>query len=83
VAGGEQGHVQPLAALTGFRRGDKYKLAALLKGKLALEDVVHYNRYGGTTLLSSVKQLVNLSMPWGSVGVHQRYGVSLMPQPTN
>jgi nitroreductase len=40
--------VQPLETLTGFRRGDKYKLAALLKGKLALEDVVHYNGYGGT-----------------------------------
>ena len=39
--------VQPLEALTGFRRGDKHKLAALLKGKLALEDVVHYNGYDG------------------------------------
>lgn len=38
--------VQPLAVLTDFRRGDKYKLAALLKGKVALEDVVHYNGYG-------------------------------------
>lgn len=37
--------VQPLEALTGFRRGDKHKLAALLQGKLALEDVVHYNGY--------------------------------------
>ncbi len=37
--------VQPVEALTGFRRGDKHKLAALLKGKLALEDVVHYDGY--------------------------------------
>ncbi|MFZ5916349.1 MAG: nitroreductase family protein [Chloroflexota bacterium] len=37
--------IQPLTALTGFQRGDKYKLAALLQGKLALEDVVHYNRW--------------------------------------
>jgi nitroreductase len=37
--------VQPLAALTDFRRGDKYRLAALLQGKLALEDVVHYDGY--------------------------------------
>ena len=40
--------VQPLEAHTGFRRGDKYKLAALLEGKLALEDVVHYNEFGNT-----------------------------------
>jgi nitroreductase len=39
--------IQPLEALTGFRRGDKRKLAALLRGKLALEDVVHYNGHGG------------------------------------
>lgn len=37
--------VQPLEALTQFRRGDKHRLAALLKGKLALEDVVHHNAY--------------------------------------
>lgn len=37
--------VQPLEALTSFQRGDKYKLAALLKGKVPLQDVVHYNRY--------------------------------------
>jgi nitroreductase len=40
--------VQSLEALTGFRRGDWPKLAALLKGKVALEDVVHYNGYGDT-----------------------------------
>jgi nitroreductase len=38
--------VQPTEALTGFQRGDKYKLAALLQGKLALEDVVHFNAFG-------------------------------------
>ena len=38
--------VQSLEVLTGFRRGDKRKLAALLKGKVALKDVVRYNRYG-------------------------------------
>ena len=38
--------VQPLAALTGFQRGDRYKLAALLRGKVALEDVMHDNKYG-------------------------------------
>jgi len=38
--------VQPLEALTGFHRGDKYKLAALLQGKVALEDVVYNDRYG-------------------------------------
>jgi nitroreductase len=37
--------VQPLETLTGFQRGDKYKLAALLEGKVALEDVVHYDGY--------------------------------------
>jgi nitroreductase len=37
--------VQPLETLTGFRRGDKHKLAALLDGKLALKDIVHYNGY--------------------------------------
>ncbi len=37
--------VQPVEALAGFRRGDKHKLAALLKGKLTLEDVVCYNGY--------------------------------------
>ena len=35
--------VQPLEVLTSFRRGDERKLAALLRGKLALGDVVHYN----------------------------------------
>lgn len=39
--------VQPLEAHTSFRRGDKYKLAALLQGKLALEDVAHFDRYSG------------------------------------
>lgn len=38
--------VQPLEALIGFRRGSKEKLAALLDGKLALEDVVYENGYG-------------------------------------
>jgi nitroreductase len=37
--------VQSLETLTGFRRGDKHKLAALLNGKLALKDIVHYNGY--------------------------------------
>jgi nitroreductase len=37
--------VQPPEALTGFRRGDKYKLAALLQGKQAPEEMVHYNGY--------------------------------------
>lgn len=39
--------VQSLEALTGFCRGDKHKLAALLRGKLALKDVMHYNEYDG------------------------------------
>ncbi len=39
--------IQPLTAQTEFRRGDKYKLAALLQGKLALEDVVHFNEISG------------------------------------
>jgi len=39
--------VQPVEALTGFRRGDRHRLAALLDGKLALEDVVYYNGYDG------------------------------------
>jgi hypothetical protein len=34
-----------LEALTGFRRGDRDKLAALLKGKVAVEDVTHYDKY--------------------------------------
>jgi nitroreductase len=38
--------IQPIEAHTEFRRGDKYKLAALLEGKLALEDVIHFNAYG-------------------------------------
>jgi nitroreductase len=37
--------IQPIESLIGFRRGDKHKLAALLQGKLALEDVVHFNGY--------------------------------------
>jgi nitroreductase len=37
--------VQPLSTLTGFKRKDKYSLAALLKGKVALEDVVHMNQF--------------------------------------
>jgi len=39
---------QPLEALSGFRRGDARKLAALLRGKLALDEVVHCDRYGRT-----------------------------------
>lgn len=39
--------VQPVEALTGFHRGSKARLAALLEGKLALENVAHYERYGG------------------------------------
>jgi nitroreductase len=38
--------VQAIGAHTGFRRGDKHRLATLLDGRLALEDVVRYNRYG-------------------------------------
>ncbi len=41
----KQRPVQPLEAHIGFRRGDKHKLAALLQGKLALADVVHYNAF--------------------------------------
>lgn len=37
--------VQPPEALAGFRRGDRQKLAALLQGKQALEEMVHYNGY--------------------------------------
>ncbi|MBT9172901.1 MAG: hypothetical protein DDT21_01288 [Syntrophomonadaceae bacterium] len=29
-----------------FQRGDKYSLAALLKGKVALEDTMFYNKLG-------------------------------------
>lgn len=36
---------QPIEAHTEFQRGDKYKLAALLQGKLALEEVVHFNEF--------------------------------------
>lgn len=36
---------QSMETLTGFERGDKYKLAALLKGKLPLDSVISYNRY--------------------------------------
>lgn len=32
--------------LSGFSRGDKHSLAALLHGRLSLEDVVHYDAYG-------------------------------------
>ena len=42
---------QPVEAHTGFERGDKYKLAALLEGRLALEDVVHFNEYGSEDLI--------------------------------
>jgi nitroreductase len=38
--------VQSREALTGFQRGDKYKLAALLQGKLPLDEILHRNRYG-------------------------------------
>jgi nitroreductase len=38
--------VQPLSAHANFQRGDKHRLAALLDGRLALEDVVYYNAYG-------------------------------------
>ena len=37
---------QPIEAHTEFARGDKYRLAALLQGKLALENVVHFNEFG-------------------------------------
>lgn len=36
---------QPIQAQTEFQRGDKYKLAALLQGKLALDTVIHYNEF--------------------------------------
>lgn len=36
---------QELKTLHDFERGNKYKLAALLKGKLPLESVLSYNRY--------------------------------------
>jgi nicotinate-nucleotide--dimethylbenzimidazole phosphoribosyltransferase len=36
---------QELKTLHEFERGDKYKLAALLKGKLPLRSVLSYNRY--------------------------------------
>jgi nitroreductase len=38
---------QPIQAHTKFQRGDKYKLAALLEGRLALSDLVHFNEYKG------------------------------------
>lgn len=38
--------VQPVEALSGYRRGSKESLAALLDGKLPLEEVVHRNGYG-------------------------------------
>lgn len=37
---------QTLETHTGFERGDKYKLAALLSGKLPLDEVVSWDRYG-------------------------------------
>ncbi len=37
--------LQPLQAVSDFRRGDAHKLAALLKGRIALADVMHYNAY--------------------------------------
>ncbi len=37
--------VQSLAVFDDFRRGDRHALAALLRGKLPLEQVVHFNRY--------------------------------------
>jgi nitroreductase len=37
---------QSLDAHSSFVRGDKYRLADLLDGRLALEDVLHYNEYG-------------------------------------
>jgi nicotinate-nucleotide--dimethylbenzimidazole phosphoribosyltransferase len=36
---------QPLEALVDFKRGDKYKLAALLQGKLPVKTFIHKNRY--------------------------------------
>jgi hypothetical protein len=45
--GAKERPIQPLEVHSGFRRGDKHKLAALLDGRLALEDVVYYNVYGG------------------------------------
>ena len=37
--------IQPLEDHTGFRRGDKYRLAALLRGRLALDEVIHFNEF--------------------------------------
>jgi nicotinate-nucleotide--dimethylbenzimidazole phosphoribosyltransferase len=37
--------IQSQEAHTHFQRGDKFKLAALLQGKLPLDDVVYYNGY--------------------------------------
>lgn len=39
--------VQSMELLSGFRRGDKASLAALLDGKLALDEVVHFDRFDG------------------------------------
>ena len=39
--------LQPTEALACFQRGSKQRLAALLDGKLALRDVIHYEGYGG------------------------------------
>jgi hypothetical protein len=36
---------QPIEVQTGFKRGDKHKLAGLLQGRLRLEEVVHYNQF--------------------------------------
>jgi len=38
--------IQSRDALAGFRRGDSRKLAALLRGRLPLKEVVHHNGYG-------------------------------------
>jgi nitroreductase len=42
----KQRPVQAMEALSGFQRRDKRSLAALLDGKLALEDVVHIDTFG-------------------------------------
>lgn len=41
----KQRPAQTLETHIQFERGDKYKLAALLDGKLSLEDVVHFNTF--------------------------------------
>lgn len=51
--------VQPIKAHTDFQRGEKYKLAALLQGKLALEEVVHFNEFSyGNQSNSHVHQIL-------------------------